>query len=42
VDTAARNEFRAELRALQTILRNNTRLLADPADVKDLTDLEAV
>ena len=34
--------FRAELRDLQTDLRNYTRLLADLADVEDLTDLEAV
>lgn len=42
LDAAARNEFRAELRDLQTDLRNYTRLLADLADVEDLTDLEAV
>jgi hypothetical protein len=40
--TAARDEFRAELSALQKDLRNYTRLLADMADVEDLTDLEAV
>ncbi|AGA91582.1 hypothetical protein Thimo_2882 [Thioflavicoccus mobilis 8321] len=34
--------FRTELRALQTDLRNYTRLLADLADVEDMTDLEAV
>jgi hypothetical protein len=39
---AARDAFRAELGALQKDLRNYTRLLADMADVKDLTDLEAV
>ena len=38
----ARAAFRAELRDLQTDLRNYTRLLADLADVEDLTDLEAV
>ncbi len=38
----ARATFRAELRDLQTDLRNYTRLLADLADVEDLTDLEAV
>jgi hypothetical protein len=32
--------FRADLRALQTDLRNYTRLLADLAGVEDLTDLE--
>jgi len=32
--------LRAELRALQTDLRNYTRLLADLAGVEDLTDLE--
>jgi hypothetical protein len=42
LDAAARQQFRAELRALQTDLRNYTRLLADLADVEDLTDLEAV
>jgi hypothetical protein len=42
LDAAARAQFRAELRALQTDLRNYTRLLADLADVEDLTDLEAV
>ena len=34
--------FRAELRDLQTDLRNYTRLLADLAGVEDLTDLEDV
>jgi hypothetical protein len=42
LDAAARDEFRAELGALQTDLRNYTCLLADLADVDDLTDLEAV
>jgi hypothetical protein len=42
LDPAARQRFRAELRALQTDLRNYTRLLADLAAVEDLTDLEAV
>ncbi len=37
---AHRQEFRAELKDLQTDLRNYTRLLADMADVEDLTDLE--
>lgn len=32
--------FREELRRLQTDLRNYTRLLADLAEVEDLTDLE--
>jgi hypothetical protein len=39
---ADRQAFRAELDSLQTDLRNYTRLLADLADVEDLTDLEAV
>jgi hypothetical protein len=42
LDAAAREKFRAELGALQKDLRNYTRLLADMADVEDLTDLEAV
>lgn len=42
LDASARAEFRAELRDLQTDLRNYTHLLADLADVEDLTDLEAV
>lgn len=42
LDAAARERFRAELGALQTDLRNYTRLLAEMADVEDLTDLEAV
>jgi hypothetical protein len=39
---ADRRAFRAELADLQADLRNYTRLLADLADVEDLTDLEAV
>jgi len=42
LDARGKERFRAELRALQTDLRNYTRLLADLADVEDLTDLEAV
>jgi hypothetical protein len=42
VDAEARRQFRAELRDRQTNLRNYTRLIADLADVEDLTDLEAV
>ena len=42
LDAAARDAFRAELGALQKDLRSYTRLLADMADVEDLTDLEAV
>jgi hypothetical protein len=42
LDSAARTALRTDLRALQTDLRNYTRLLADLADVEDLTDLEAV
>ncbi len=41
-DAATKNEFRAALRDLQADLRNYTRLLADLADVEDLTDLEDV
>jgi hypothetical protein len=41
LDAASRQQFRAELSALQTDLRNYTRLLADMADVEDLTDMEA-
>ncbi len=37
-----RVQFCAELRVLQTDLRNYTRLLADLAEVEDLTDLDAV
>ena len=39
---ADRQAFRAELRDLQTDLRNYTRLLADLADVEDLTDMQAI
>jgi len=42
LDDSAQKQFRAELRDLQTDLRNYTRLLADLADVEDLTDLEAI
>jgi hypothetical protein len=42
LDGEARQQFRAELRELQTDLRNHTRLLAELADVEDLTNLEAV
>lgn len=42
LDAAARRQFRTELASLQTDLRNYTRLLADMADVEDLTDLQAV
>ncbi len=42
LDDSAQKQFQAELRDLQTDLRNYTRLLADLADVEDLTDLEAV
>lgn len=42
LDKRGKTQFRAELRDLQTDLRNYTRLLADLADVEDLTDLEAV
>ncbi len=42
LDERSKTQFRAELRDLQTDLRNYTRLLADLADVEDLTDLEAV
>ena len=34
------NEFRQELRELQTALRNYTKLLFDLADVEDLTEIE--
>jgi hypothetical protein len=39
---AKKAAFRADLRALQADLRNYTRLLADVANVEDMTDLEAV
>lgn len=42
LDESDRKLFREELRALQTDLRNYTRLLADLADVEDLTDLEII
>ena len=42
LDDEARREFRKELRALQTDLRNYTHLLADLADIEDITDLEVV
>lgn len=34
-------EFRSELAALQVQLRNYTKLLADLANVEDLTEIEA-
>lgn len=37
-----KNQFHEELHRLQMDLRNYTRLLADLADVEDLTDLEDV
>lgn len=42
LDATDRASFRVELQKLQSDLRNYTRLLADLADVEDLTDLEAV
>lgn len=39
---ADKQAFRAELRDLHRDLRNYTRLLADMADVEDLTDLTSV
>jgi hypothetical protein len=42
LDATAKQRFRAELRDLQRDLRNYTRLLADMADVEDLTDLVSV
>jgi hypothetical protein len=42
LDAEERDAFRTELEALQTDLRNYTRLLADLAGVEDLTDLEAI
>lgn len=39
VDSAKRAEFRQDLRNLQKNLQNYTRLLADIADVEDLTNL---
>ena len=41
-DAAKRSEFREELGALQEDLLNYNRLLAEIADVEDLTDLEGV
>ncbi len=41
-DKRGKTQFRAELRDLQTDLRNYTCLLADLADVEDLTDLQDV
>lgn len=40
LDTAAKTEFRNQLSDLQSELRNYTRLLADLANVEDLTALE--
>jgi hypothetical protein len=42
LDAAARDKFRAEFSALHKDLRNYTRLLADMADIEDLTELQAV
>jgi hypothetical protein len=42
LNTEQRTAFRAELRELQTDLRNYTHLLAELAAVEDLTDLERV
>ena len=39
-DSTKRKQFRSELRALQTDLRNYNRVLAEIAGVEDLTDLE--
>ena len=39
-DEAARREFRGDLRALLVDMRNYNRMLAEIADVEDLTDLE--
>ena len=39
-DEGNRQEFRAELETLQTDLRNYNRMLAEIAEVEDLTDLE--
>ena len=41
-DDEKRREFREELAALQQELRNYNRMLAEIADVEDLTDLEQV
>jgi hypothetical protein len=42
LDGAANKEFREELRLLQIDLRNYTHLLADLADVEDMTDLASL
>lgn len=42
LNDAARQAFRAELRALQVDLRSYTRLLADLADVEDMTNLASL
>ena len=39
-DEEKRKEFREELESLQEELRNYNRMLAQLADVEDLTDLE--
>ena len=39
-DTEKRKEFRAQLEHLQADLRKYNRMLAEIADVEDLTDLE--
>jgi hypothetical protein len=36
-----KKEFREELHSLQLILKNYTKMLADMADVEDLTELES-
>lgn len=41
-DQARRQEFRADLSAIQIILQNYTRALAAMADVEDLTNLEQI
>lgn len=41
-DEVKRAEFRAELSKLQEDLRNYNRMLAEIADVEDLTDLELI
>jgi hypothetical protein len=40
LDSASVNDFRSELFSLQSDLRNYMRLLADMADIEDITDLE--
>lgn len=42
LEAEAREEFRTELRTLQVDLRNYTHLLADLADVEDITDLASL